>query len=145
MFDEIRAKTSALNEQIAALRKEAANLVKPMLQEFVASNPQVKAVVWRQYTPYFNDGEPCEFSVHDPEFFFEGEDPEEDNGHDAWSLGNEKYRPSIEICSQETAAACSELAKEIGRLDDALEELFGDHVKVVVTADGVSVDEYDHD
>lgn len=25
----------------------------------------VKAVTWHQYTPYFNDGEPCEFSVGD--------------------------------------------------------------------------------
>lgn len=25
----------------------------------------VKAITWRQYTPYFNDGEPCEFDVHD--------------------------------------------------------------------------------
>lgn len=25
----------------------------------------VKAITWHQYTPYFNDGEPCEFSVYD--------------------------------------------------------------------------------
>lgn len=25
--------------------------------------PQVLAVRWKQYTPYFNDGEPCEFGV----------------------------------------------------------------------------------
>lgn len=25
----------------------------------------IKAVTWHQYTPYFNDGEPCEFSVYD--------------------------------------------------------------------------------
>lgn len=25
----------------------------------------VKAATWHQYTPYFNDGEPCEFSVND--------------------------------------------------------------------------------
>jgi hypothetical protein len=25
----------------------------------------VKAATWHQYTPYFNDGEPCEFSVYD--------------------------------------------------------------------------------
>lgn len=26
----------------------------------------VKAITWKQYTPYFNDGEPCEFSVGEP-------------------------------------------------------------------------------
>jgi hypothetical protein len=25
----------------------------------------IKAATWHQYTPYFNDGEPCEFSVYD--------------------------------------------------------------------------------
>ena len=25
----------------------------------------VKAITWHQYTPYFNDGEPCEFNVYD--------------------------------------------------------------------------------
>jgi hypothetical protein len=25
----------------------------------------IKAASWHQYTPYFNDGEPCEFSVYD--------------------------------------------------------------------------------
>ena len=25
----------------------------------------IKAVTWHQYTPHFNDGEPCEFSVYD--------------------------------------------------------------------------------
>ncbi len=25
----------------------------------------VKAATWHQYTPYFNDGEPCEFNVYD--------------------------------------------------------------------------------
>lgn len=28
------------------------------------SFPQLKALVWEQYTPYFNDGDVCEFSVH---------------------------------------------------------------------------------
>jgi hypothetical protein len=26
--------------------------------------PQLKSIVWEQYTPYFNDGDVCEFSVH---------------------------------------------------------------------------------
>lgn len=145
MFDQIRAKTAALNEQIAALQKEAAEMVKPMLSEFIKANPQVKAVSWSQYTPYFNDGDPCTFSVNEPYFFFGEDDPEEDEGHDTWSMNSKEYGPSPDVCSAETKAACSALAKELGGLDDALETLFGDHVKVIVTADGVSVDEYSHD
>ena len=145
MFDQIRAKTAALNEQIAALRQEAADMIKPMLSEFIKSNPQVKAVSWSQYTPYFNDGDPCTFSVNEPYFFFEGDDPEESDGYDTWSMSRAEYAPPAESCSPETRQACSELASELGSLTDALETLFGDHVKVIVTAEGVSVDEYSHD
>lgn len=28
--------------------------------------PEVDAIRWPQFTPYFNDGDACEFSVHDP-------------------------------------------------------------------------------
>lgn len=141
MFDQIRAKTAALNEQIAALQKEAADMIKPMLSEFIKANPQVEQVYWTQYTPYFNDGDPCVFSVNEPYFVFVGDDEE----YDAWSIGKAKYAPAQDVCSAETAAACSALAKELGSLDGPLETLFGDHVKVIVTADGVDVDEYSHD
>ena len=31
----------------------------------LAAAPEIAALRWRQYTPYFNDGEPCTFSVND--------------------------------------------------------------------------------
>ena len=148
MFAEIKAKNAALQSQIATLRQEAAALVKPMLSEFIKQNPQVKAVKWSQYTPYFNDGDACTFRVNEPYFFFEGvenNDPEEDEGYDAWSMGHEKYGPPVGVVSQQTIKACAELATELGGISDALKDLFGDHVQVIVTAGGVSVDEYDHD
>jgi hypothetical protein len=141
MFEQIRAKTAALNEQIAALQKEAAEMIKPMLSEFIKANPQVEQVYWTQYTPYFNDGDPCVFRVNEPYFVFIGDDEE----YDAWSISKSEYAPAQETCSAETAAACSALAKELASLDGPLETLFGDHVKVIVTAGGVDVDEYSHD
>ena len=33
------------------------------IREIMSTYPAVKAVTWRQYTPGFNDGDPCEFSV----------------------------------------------------------------------------------
>jgi hypothetical protein len=146
MFDEIRAKTTALNEQIAVLRKEAADQTKPLLQEFMREHPQVKQIKWAQYTPYFNDGDPCVSGVSDFGFFFEGDDL--DVSHYEGDLPWRGYSPEWEkasVCSKETYDACLSLAKELGGMDDVLETLFGDHVQVSVTPDGVSVDEYDHD
>lgn len=144
MFDAIVSKTKAMREQMDALRKEAAEQVKPLLSEFIKANPQVKAVKWTQYTPYFNDGDPCTFSIHEPEFYFEGGDLDGD-GYSAWCFGHADYRPSYDVCSAATAEACKSVAKALEGIEEALEECFGDHVKVIVTAEGVSVDEYDHD
>jgi len=38
------------------------------LLDAVLALPGVDAVQWEQYTPYFNDGDVCVFSVHEPEF-----------------------------------------------------------------------------
>jgi hypothetical protein len=143
MFDQIRAKTAALNEQIAALQKEAAGQIKPLLQEFITAHPQVKQVAWTQYTPYFNDGESCVFSVHGFGFYFEGDNLEDHlYEHELYRYENFDKK---EVCSPETHAACLTLEKDLNSVQDALKALFGDHVTVIVNADGVSVDEYDHD
>lgn len=40
--------------------------------------PEMEGVVWTQYTPYFNDGEPCEFSVDEVGFFTKDEEDQDD-------------------------------------------------------------------
>lgn len=49
------------------MREFGGELVKDALKELFEANPSFTAVGWSQWAPYFNDGEPCEFSVH--EFF----------------------------------------------------------------------------
>lgn len=38
----------------------------------ILAYPGVEAVRWRQYTPYFNDGDACEFGMHGAEVKIEG-------------------------------------------------------------------------
>jgi hypothetical protein len=141
-FDDIRSKTSALKEQITKLQAEAAEQIKPLLQQFIQDHPQVEEIKWTQYTPYFNDGEECVFRVHKPSFKFVGDDSD----YDTWTIGsNSKYSPSSEICSSETALACKALEEDLKSLEDELKLLFGDHAEVVVTKDGVEVGEYEHE
>src|SRR5690242_19927821 len=46
------------------VKKEGQAAVKEMLESFFTENPEITAVRWRGYTPGFNDGEPCTFSVY---------------------------------------------------------------------------------
>lgn len=39
--------------------------------------PEISAVSWVQSTPSFNDGEPCYFSIHEPDFYLDDEVQEE--------------------------------------------------------------------
>lgn len=53
-------------------------IVKDAFKEFFTKFPEVTSIMWAQYTPYFNDGDTCYFSVHDfcfrlkAEFYEEG-------------------------------------------------------------------------
>ena len=57
-------KTKALEEEIKTVGKDS---MKELFVEFFKQFPDVKALRWTQYTPQFNDGEPCVFNVNDIE------------------------------------------------------------------------------
>lgn len=71
MQSELLAEYSELTATINALREQAKEKAKIILKQGMASyfekhGSLVRCITWRQYTPYFNDGETCEFSVHEP-------------------------------------------------------------------------------
>lgn len=59
-------------ENLKSLRKtlmeQAQTAIKEAFEGFLKAHPQCKTVVWSQYTPYFNDGDGCIFSVNEPTF-----------------------------------------------------------------------------
>src|SRR5271157_374054 len=61
-------KYQALRQQIVDARKKmqetAKGLFNEMSAELFADNPTLVSFSWTQYTPYFNDGDVCEFSCH---------------------------------------------------------------------------------
>jgi hypothetical protein len=122
-------------------------MVKPLLQEFIKSNPEVKQIKWTQYTPYFNDGEACVFGVRGFGFYFDGDDLDDHWGdHEIYGEYDSKYNADTRAkCTKATYEACMNLESELHKLQDSLQDLFGDHVEVTVTADGVETSEYDHD
>lgn len=114
----------------------------PILQKALET-PGLSAIRWRQYTPYFNDGDPCEFRTGDVTLRFE-DSPEvagdyEDGFEDSWSLRyNEDPRYTDTL---------NELARAVGGREfyDVLIDAFGDHAEVTVTKDKIDVEYYEHD
>lgn len=71
-FENITNKIAEQNAKIEALRKahmkELQGDFNQIIKLFFDECPKVQAVVWSQYTPYFNDGDECVFSVNEPCF-----------------------------------------------------------------------------
>lgn len=118
-------------KQLAKAKREAMAPVKAALfAEFKAAlerAPEVAAYRWTQYTPYFNDGEPCEFRLNDLEWQ-KVESAEADEWE--WDSAMPGKPPGLDALG-----------------DDMLEGMFGDHVEIVVRrgARTFEVNEYDHD
>ena len=62
-FQQIIDLKQQLDAKLKGFGKEA---IAEAFAPFFAANPNIDGIYWTQYTPYFNDGDPCEFSVHDP-------------------------------------------------------------------------------
>lgn len=67
---------NALKAEVAALQTETFDSA---TADLFSDFPRLKAITWSQYTPYFNDGDPCVFGVNTPQFIV---DITEDNSVD---------------------------------------------------------------
>lgn len=128
-----------IREEIETLRKQMVTAARDLLAEEIGKIfeqfPELDSFGWRQYTPFFNDGDTCEFSAHiDPESICINEVPyfSDENEEENY----EKLLPATEMIS--------ELLEAIG--EDSLEAIFGDHAEVIVRRSGeIEVEECDHD
>ena len=75
-----------LNRMSEEIREKAKRDLPGIISNIVPANPRVKAIAWRQYAPYFNDGEPCEFSVNDPVLVLDDQEVEDafDSDETVW-------------------------------------------------------------
>jgi hypothetical protein len=133
----------------------------PILQAAL-DDPTIIEFGWRQYTPYFNDGDPCVFGAHgvwvrtsddvDVEDLY---DLEVDYNHP--TLGKRPSTYNRETQEYETGDyegpdearydRCQALHEAIdgGEFYAVLLQAFGDHAEVTVRRDGIKVDFYEHD
>jgi hypothetical protein len=131
----------------------------PLLQA-VVNDPFVMEFGWAQYTPYFNDGDPCTFGVRGEVWFRTIEDADVDDTYDLeidshptigirrWNRDASKYEP-IQMSPEKRAVydRCKALntAIEGGEFLDVLLNAFGDHAEITVKKDEIKVDSYEHD
>jgi hypothetical protein len=136
-MSEILNKIKAELDIFAAKKRELVEeLRKQFPQLFVElfnKSKCIESVSWTQYTPYFNDGEECVFSVHT----------------DWLNVNDEDYydRDEIEGWDESEEAIIKEIKTVLGNIpEDFFRELFGDHAQITLKKNGeIVVTEYDHE
>lgn len=174
LLKELQRKTAEINDIKAKLVEELRPKFTEIFSGLFVKYPDLLGVRWTQYTPHFNDGDACEFGVHELCIKHKGVkgDCDEDDDDFGWTwdlpsdyafdrkwlkeeYDSEKYvtRRKEESASFSSEDAYLEFIKDLkavnaevqGIPEDVMEDLFGDHVQVTVTREGMEVEGYDHD
>ena len=141
LFDELTALKEAYDTK---LEEEGEEALKELFKEFFDKHPRAEAVHWRQYTPYFNDGDPCYFRVGEMNLHLNDELEEDEEYEDYDDEGHGSY--TLSQSDDEELKSMGKDFEDIENLpEDVLEYVFGDHVTIIATREGFKISEYDHD
>lgn len=144
-------------------QEEFAAILQPVLDD-----PTIAWVSWLQYTPYFNDGDPCVFNTHACQMGLKGEsDIREADDYDRYdefpgwadetrrqfgerARSEKSYQRTGKYTGPDEARydRCDALAKAVmgGEFDDVLLKAFGDHAEVtIIPKVGIDVESWSHD
>jgi len=160
-----------LENEIKELKLKYMDKMRTVLNEgfrnFFNCYPNIEAIAWNQYTPYFNDGEPCVFSANDPylltkkglelfkdsdrDYAEEFEVIERDYDTDRKNKYETKtYLVQKEYVDEITLKEALEAKKHMDIMfecltEEILENTFGDHAIIIATRDGFDVQRFAHD
>jgi hypothetical protein len=132
----------------------------------ITENDMISSISWTQYTPYFNDGNTCEFQVNGVEIGLTELGVEFMNNNtvknyaEQWATDEtyslyyvkQELEGAVDVLTFDSVTNTISLIKTLEKVDDFLldstDELriaFGDHSRVVVDTGGIAVEMYDHD
>jgi hypothetical protein len=160
-FDKLLEEQATLRAQF---QTKAQELFKQTTKHFFDKNPAITGIIWTQYTPYFNDGETCEFGVNEPSFTnakdlsgvssygeYEGSDEETEWSESSWFFDSDskhakEWRAKMDLTGVDIQSITKfSTVIQSSEMEGVMEAMFGNHVRVVATRDGFDVEEYNHD
>jgi hypothetical protein len=167
MASAIVAKLATLKKKQADIQKEMATVAKAAFKEMSAgvfkANPALVSFGWSQYTPYWNDGDTCEFSANGeyPSITFTAPDGKtvrhNENSGELTEVGTAQWDEDVEIESdveldpapyeKQVDKLSKAVSKFLGNFsDDDFLTMFDDHVQVTVNRNGkVEVEDFEHE
>lgn len=151
----------------ALVKELGSEIMADVFAPFWEANPEVAAIRWSQYTPYFNDGDPCVFGVNeidairfvagatlpsDAEVYYGEDDDDDYDGvtagtawYEAYGIGRTWDNDKREYTYEPIGRSLEDLDRKLQNMADILQETFGDHVRITATRDAFDVQECNHD
>jgi hypothetical protein len=170
-LEKIKNELEAFEQKKKVFVEELRKEFPTMFKELFEKNPRIESIGWTQYTPYFNDGDECTFSVHTDNLNINGENEEEHDSlnehayetitqenieeHKLYNKKDEYYsknkvgeygrfpNPNLDRELFEGLEAFKSVIQSIP--DEFMKELFGDDAEINLTSNGIEVEQYDHD
>lgn len=134
-YVELRAKLRKIRDEAEAAAREG---FKVGIAQIFEEHPIIEEINWTQYTPYFNDGDTCEFGVNEPDVIFVDEDADE--------IDDRYEHLERDLKNKQEEAAFAAVKEFLSVFEDEdLETIYGDHAIVRITREGTKVEGYDHD
>lgn len=152
--DPIMEKVEILSslEEIKKIKENIqANIENLILKEAVAINkdyPEVVQISWTQYTPSFNDGDPCVFSIGKVGFFDQKalDAFEEEEGGEISGYHIEEYDISYDLPDGPMKDRLYNFSNLVHELDDFIGAAFGTwgaQIDIDLKSGELTVSEYD--
>lgn len=163
-IEEFQKKKAEFQELIA---KEGKSALVDSFKAVFDAVPELETLEWTQYTPHFNDGDVCEFSVH--EFNATFNVPVKDKVYKGYKIPGDYRSGSVYVVEERPAGAefeeisyggsdkdedpiltrTREAVKSLNSVKNSCEEIFeaafGDGYRVTASREGFSTEYYDHD
>ncbi len=127
--DQYLATKNAMKELRKVVKKQAKDFFSEASKDLFEKYPELISFRWTQYTPYFNDGDPCVFSANAEYPYLNG--------------GEDEFFPDKDEPLNKAGKAVVKLLKNFE--NDDYEMMFGDHCQVTVSRKGIDVEEYEHE
>jgi len=141
-----------VQKEAAALREKKKTLFKAALESDAAKlfekYPEMESFAFVGYTPSFNDGDPCTYSLHtDAESIWVNDEQEYKSGT-SWQKNEQtgKYEDIVVGETDWQYSAQEEISKKLGKYDEEDFERTFDEGKVTFNKNGrIENEYYDHD
>ena len=133
------------------LKQKGQEKLKEVFKIFWEANPYVNVVCWSQYTPHFNDGDECVFSIGEVTISNLNDKSQFDRLNWGEYDGEDETIWTDLTDGLEDVMYVDKMLNELrhflysASMKEILKGLFGDHCRVYATREGFEVQEYDHE